>query len=59
VTSDLVVNAVAAAMQDPANQSQIDLALAGNPRAVNGLVGSTMKTINRKGDPIAIKLLLE
>ena len=45
-------------MQHPDNQEQINLVLGGNARAVNALVGKTMKTINRQGDPIAIKKLL-
>lgn len=58
-TSDEVRNAVAATLQNPENQEQIQMVQGGNPRAVNLLVNKTLKAINRNGDPIVIKKLLQ
>ena len=58
-TSDEVRNAVSATLQNPENQEQIQMVAGGNPRAVNSLVNKTLKAINRNGDPIVIKKLLQ
>ena len=56
--SEEVKGAVNAALQDPANADVIEKIMAGNDRPVMSLVGKVMKSVNRRGDPVAIKKLL-
>lgn len=59
VTSDEVRHAVQAALADPSNAQVVEKILGGNDRPIMSLVGRVMKAVNRRGDPVVIKKLLE
>ena len=59
VTTDEVRHAVQAALADPSNAAVVEKILGGNTRPIMSLVGRVMKAINRRGDPVVIKKLLE
>mmetsp|Transcript_10640 Transcript_10640/g.13163 ORF Transcript_10640/g.13163 Transcript_10640/m.13163 type:complete len:185 (+) Transcript_10640:1183-1737(+) len=59
ITTDEVRQAVDLALQDPKNAEVVKKVAGGNPRPVMSLVGQVMKGVNRRGDPVVIKKLLE
>ena len=59
VTSDEVKEAVAEVISDPSNAAIIEKILGGNDRPIMSLVGKVMKAVNRNGDPVMIKSLIQ
>ena len=59
ITSDEVRQAVNLALADPDSASVIKKVMDGNSRPIMSLVGKVMKSVNRRGDPVVIKKLLE
>ena len=59
ITSDEVKAAVTGVLNNADNAKIIDKIINGNGRPVMALVGQVMRHVNRKGDPVAIKKLLE
>ena len=57
--SDEVREACKAALADPESSAAIQKYIAGDSRAVMVIVGRIMKAVNRRGDPVVIKGLLE
>lgn len=58
VTSEEVKTAVTNCLNDAKNNHIIEKILAGNDRPIMSLVGSVMKSVNRRGDPVVIKKLI-
>ena len=46
-------------LADPESASVIKKVQGGNNRPIMSLVGKVMKSVNRRGDPVVIKKLLE
>lgn len=59
VTTEEVKLAVTNCLNDPSSADVIRKVQEGNPRPVMSLVGKVMKAVNRRGDPVVIKKLLE
>ena len=59
VTSTEVQDAVEEVLNDPSNAGIIEKIQAGNDRPVMSLVGKVMKAVNRRGDPVMIKTLIQ
>ena len=59
VTSTEVQEAVEEVLSDPSNAGIIEKIQAGNDRPVMSLVGKVMKAVNRRGDPVMIKTLIQ
>ena len=59
MTSDEVRDAVMSCIKDEANAAVVGKILGGNSRPVMSLVGKVMKAVNRRGDPVVIKKMLE
>lgn len=59
ITSEEVRSAVNQVLSDPENASVIKKVQEGNNRPVMSLVGKVMKSVNRRGDAVVIKKLLE
>lgn len=59
ITSDEVKTAVTGVLNNGDNAKIIEKIINGNGRPVMALVGQVMRQVNRKGDPVAIKKLLE
>jgi len=57
--SDEVREACKVALADPESSAAIQKYIAGDNRAVMVIVGRIMKAVNRRGDPVVIKGLLE
>jgi len=58
-TSDEVKAVVSEVLANEDNANIIAKVAGGNPRPVMALVGQVMRIVNRKGDPVVIKKLLE
>ncbi len=58
-TSDEVMRAVSDVLANADNTKIVNKIAGGNPRPVMALVGQVMRLVNRKGDPVVIKKLLE
>ena len=54
-----VVEAVNRAIADAENAAVVEKILQGNERPIMSLVGKVMKSVNRRGDPVVIKKLLQ
>ena len=59
MTTDEVRNACEVALSDDKNAKVVKKVLAGNSKPLMSLVGQVMKSLNRRGDPVVIKKLLE
>ena len=59
VTSEAITEAVAEVMADPNNDAIIEKIKGGNDRPIMSLVGKVMKAVNRNGDPVMIKSLIQ
>lgn len=59
MTTNEVRDACEVTLSDEKNAKVITKVLAGNTRPLMSLVGQVMKALNRRGDPVVIKKLLE
>ena len=57
ITTDEVKQAVAEVVNS--NPAIIEKIIAGNDRPLMSLVGKVMRSINRRGDPVVVKVLIE
>ena len=59
ITQDELKQAVLTCIEDPQNAKIMKKIRSGNARPLQSLVGKVMQALNRRGDPLKIKEMLE